>query len=153
MNRLLIFLAVLVFAIGCGNPSDGTHEQSQDHADHDHDSEHGSHNSTLSLNSGAKWQVNSEMMVFVAESEKLAFSFEPGSESDYASLAKSLDENKNQLIVNCTMKGASHDALHLWLEPYMDGLLLLANAQTESEKAAALDGVKKSFESFHLYFE
>jgi hypothetical protein len=157
MKNIVIFIIALLLAPGCGNRSDSADqsESGHEHADHDkeHAHDHGAESKSLQLNNGSKWQVNPEMMVYVAASEKLVGDFKPGPEGDYASLAKALDENKNQLIVNCTMQGASHDALHIWLEPYIGELSMLANAGSESEQSKALDAIKTSFDTFHNFFE
>lgn len=107
----------------------------------------------LSLNNGEKWQVNPEMMVHINASESLLQNSEPASDQDYADLAADLKENKNQLIYACTMKGPSHDALHLWLLPYIGRIDDLAEAESENDKKKAVTELRQSFDTFRTYFE
>lgn len=107
----------------------------------------------LGLNNGEKWPVNPEMMVHVAASDSLVRNFDPATADSHALLAAELEENKNRLISACTMKGPAHDALHLWLMPYIGDIDQLAEAETEAEKEQALADLQQSFDSFYTYFE
>lgn len=107
----------------------------------------------LGLNNGEKWPVNPEMMVHVAASDSLVRNFEPGSDDSHAKLTAALEDKKNRLIASCTMKGPAHDALHLWLMPYIGDIDQLAEAETEAEKEQALADLQQSFDSFYTYFE
>jgi hypothetical protein len=107
----------------------------------------------LGLNMGEKWQVNPEMMVHVAASDSVLLNFDPGTENSYAQLATDLEKNKNLLISTCTMKGPAHDALHLWLMPYIGQIDQLSTAETDEDKSMAVVDLRQSFTTFHTYFQ
>lgn len=142
-------LTVLLFLTGC-NPT----SENSDHAAKDEVStEAPSAPTELELNKGEKWPVNAEMMVHVALSDSLVKNFEANTEDGHAKLAEALEDQKNHLISSCTMKGPAHDALHLWLMPYIGDIDQLAEAETEAEKEQALADLQQSFDTFHSYFE
>lgn len=107
----------------------------------------------LGFNNGEKWPVNPEMMVHVAVSDSLLNHFTHGSGKSHTALATELEDKKNHLISSCTMKGPAHDALHLWLMPYIGRVENLAKAETEADIKRAIDDLKKSMETFKTYFQ
>jgi hypothetical protein len=141
----------LALMISCGQNSNNAETKTQTEKIETVQDE--SHPAQLGLNNGAKWEVNPEMMVYVAASEALVQNFDPSADEAYQTLASNLSENKDKLISSCTMKGASHDALHLWLEPYMGLLSELKKAETEETQKAAVDNIRDSFEAFHTFFQ
>lgn len=93
------------------------------------------------------------MMVYVTTSNSLVQNFNSVGADSYARLAAELEENKNRLISACTMKGPAHNALHLWLMPYIGHIDQLAKAETEAEQEQAVADLRQSFDTFQTYFE
>lgn len=129
---LTLFLSLVISS--CNNTSS-----------HDHDSTH-----TIQLNDGQKWQVNAEMTPFIVTGEKILNEYQG---DDYKSLASQLKEQNNKLIKSCTMKGKSHDELHKWLHPHLEMVNALSNAESEEKANEIVSELKKSFETYHTYFE
>ncbi len=154
MKSILFFTLLASLLITSCTPSgEKTNQDTQSEVIQEGTSDAAPAPTELGLNNGEKWPVNPEMMVHVAVSDSLLQNFEAGAQDSQANLATALENKKNHLIASCTMKGPAHDALHLWLLPYMGHIEDLAKAQTEDQKNEALADLRQSFDTFHTYFE
>lgn len=147
------FIAATLFLASCAESSSTDNQTNKVETSTESTTEQASKPTELGLNNGAKWQVNPEMMVFVDASEQLVTDFSAASQDSYAELVIELEKNRDALISSCTMRGASHDALHLWLEPYMGQINQLKTAENEEEKSKTIAEIKASFQTFYAYFE
>lgn len=109
--------------------------------------------SALALNNGAKWKVNPEMLPHIVQSRQIFTEYLNQSGTNHKALAAELSLHTDSLIASCTMQGADHDALHLWLHPHMELIASLSKAETESDIKRNLDQLSNSFELFDRYFE
>lgn len=107
----------------------------------------------ISLNNGAKWEVNKEMMVHVRNSEGMVDTYINSPKKDYEALAKELNSTVGLLTKSCTMKGQSHEELHIWLHPYIQLIKDLGNAKSEEEASQIVNALQASFVTFNQYFE
>ena len=57
------------------------------------------------------------------------------------------------MIKQCTMKGADHDALHLWLEPLMKKEKELGESSTVDKAISILHELETQVNLFPQYFE
>jgi len=132
-------LAALVFVslavMSCKNSTAHTHEGESEE---------------IELNSGEKWQVNTEMTPFILEGEQILGGHADG---DYKVLAAQLKDKNSGLIKSCTMDGKSHDELHKWLHPHLELVEALNEAQTPEAADLIIANLKKSFETYHTYFQ
>jgi hypothetical protein len=107
----------------------------------------------IELNEGEKWKVNEQMMPYLKSSEQLLIEFKKKESGDYKILASDLKETNNKLISSCTMKGKSHDALHLWLHPHLELVNELQDSKTEDEASLVMEKLNRSFLAFGNYFQ
>ena len=106
---------------------------------------------TVPLNSGAKWKADEVTKKNVAAMVQII------TDSAYADTAKrkelytNLQAKINTLVKECSMKGAEHDALHVWLEKVLNDLKELKKGDDEYREAYA--ALKKDVENFYQSFE
>jgi len=112
-----------------------------------------SHDLGIELNAGEKWKVNEQMMPFISSSEQGLIAFQKEATGDYKVLATELEENNKKLIASCTMKGESHDALHLWLLPHLEFVSELQKSRTAEDAGVIIEKLNRSFQTFGNYFE
>ncbi len=161
--------AAFIFAIAgallftrCG---DGSHEHAHDSApaaasghehEHEHAHEHNAPVKELVLNNGVKWQADESTKANVTALQAISSGFDAAGEKTlegYTSTGKKLNEGVTQLVSACTMAGADHDALHLWLEPLMDSIHALEKANDLESAAATYNTIRERLAIFNTYFE
>ena len=131
----------------CGiNANDNLNDGTITHEEHQQEKE----SQPIELNNGAKWSVNSEMIPYVLEGEKLLNQYDG---TDYSSLAVQLKEKNNGLIQACTMGGKSHEELHKWLHPHLQLVDKLEVAENKQQADKIIGDLKKSFQTYNKYFE
>lgn len=106
---------------------------------------------TVTLNIGAKWKADE------ATRKNVAAMVQVGNDSTYADagkrkqLYKNLKTKIDTLVKECSMKGAEHDALHVWLEKVLKDLKELKEEDDEYGEAYA--ALKKDIANFYQSFE
>jgi hypothetical protein len=138
MNTKYFFVILMTTLIGtqCEQKNTGTNHELK----------------TLQLNNGEKWKVNDEMMPHLTEMQEIILNYDMEA-GDYKTLASSLDSHNKKLIKSCTMKGESHDQLHLWLHPYLEMVDNLGKAESLEAATIIINQIKESFKSFNQYFQ
>jgi hypothetical protein len=150
MRNLIIGLLLSV-CVGCKT---GTEEEQKSSNATIHEAvENHESSDTLTLNNGRKWKVVEHMSVYIRNMEKAVEDFETSPNKDYKELAKIIDKNIRDLTSNCTMEGKAHDALHVWLIPFvrLSEKFDVATDSTEQEKI--FQEFKTSFKKYNTYFE
>ncbi len=107
----------------------------------------------IALNEGQKWKVKDDMSPYILKGEQLVDDYVRQSKTDYKALAQDVDAQNEQLIQNCSMEGASHDALHQWVQPHLE---LVEKLQEEKDPAAAQATVlelQQSYKRYHQSFQ
>lgn len=150
MKKTLILAISALFLMGCNSSSEQSQTDEETITQDEHSYEIDSEG--LVSNNGEKWIVNDEMKPFVKHGEELANSFTPTNEANYEDLAKSIKEQNDLLIKNCTMEGKSHDELHKWLHPHMELVDQLEKEEDAEKAATVLNEIKKSYKQYHEYF-
>ena len=115
----------------------------------------GSTSPGLTLNNGEKWKADESTNNNVASIEKMVVSFNDGKEKkleDYKALHASLRSGVEKMVKECRMKGADHDALHLWLEPLMGMVKQLGNVTSAEEGAASVEKINNQVKLYPQYF-
>lgn len=107
----------------------------------------------LQLSENGRWQVNEEMIPFIAEGEKLIQDFVEQQNSDFEQLAQQLEDINNKLITSCTMTGESHDQLHNWLHPHLKLVADLKINPTKETAQRVMEQLNLSYEEYHKFFE
>lgn len=111
---------------------------------------------TLALNNGAKWQTDESTRQHAANLEAIAnsFQFNENTALDaYHQHAAGMQEELNQLIQDCRMKGPEHDALHLWLEPVLNDTKQLSETQDVAAAHATTQKLHEDTRKFPQYFQ
>lgn len=140
MKHLFFLLLITVLALPACQPAHS-------------DSTQGADAGALYLNNGQKWPVNADMLPHIRQAGTLIGQYQTTGDGDYARLAAELQATHEKLIASCTMKGESHDVLHLWLHPHMKLTNDLARAQSTEEAQALVDRLAASMQTFQQYFE
>ncbi|MEZ2415765.1 hypothetical protein ACA086_12430 [Muriicola sp. E247] len=104
------------------------------------------------LNNGIKWQANQETTDGVMAMLSLIDESKLSSSEDYQKLGDGLNEVKNTVVKECTMKGASHDNLHVWLQPLIEKIELLQNTGSVEEGAKLTSNIKEHLVGYYEYF-
>ncbi len=107
----------------------------------------------IELNNGSKWSANPETKVGVQNMQNMIKTQTTKALDDYYKLAEQLNNDKNYVIKNCTMKGASHDNLHIWLLPLMDKIEALSQAKTLKEASKLKYSIEINLHAYNDYFE
>lgn len=107
----------------------------------------------VELDDGLKWIANIEttqgVYAMISELNKS----NPKTIEDYISLAGILNDQKNLVIKKCTMKGASHDNLHIFLLPLIEKIDLLSEIKTTEEGLEVTASIKENLEAYTNYFK
>lgn len=95
-------------------------------------------NGVPALNNGAKWKADQNTNDNVERLQDVYTRFQMKTnpaEGDYLAFQEEMSAALNQLISQCKMKGADHDALHVWLEPLLHDNANLAKSASVQEMA------------------
>lgn len=161
MRRTIIAIAVLSLAISC---KEGQKKNSPETETNMETVNHGSHSGTtqvpddawvdeIVLDNGIKWRANKETTDGVAEMLSLISESKASTSAAYRKLGDSLNEIKNTVVKECTMEGASHDNLHVWLHPLIEKIELLQKAESDEEGAKLTSNIKNHLEGYFDYFK
>jgi len=105
---------------------------------------------TVPLNSGAKWKADEATKKNVEAMVQIISDSAYGDAAKRKELYTNLRAKIDTLVKECSMKGAGHDALHVWLEKVLKDLKELKDDDEYSEVFTAL---KKDVENFYQSFE
>jgi len=107
----------------------------------------------ITLDNGSKWSANTETTEGVAKMIELIKTNETTSVEDFHLLAKKLNEVKNVVVRECTMKGAPHDNLHIFLHPLIEKIEILSKVSTIADGNKVLASIKINLEQYYNYFK
>ena len=126
-------------------------------AAHEEGHEHGDSAATeLALNNGVKWKADSSTQNNVQQLQVTLESFNSSSERTleaYHALAVDLQRGLSKMVNECKMKGADHDALHLWLEPLMGQVKDLKKSSAIAGAAQFKETIQRQVNLYQQYFE
>lgn len=160
MKMKFLLAALLAFSLAaCQTETSHDHENGhQQTATEMHEHEHTQEETvkTLALNNGAKWQTDESTRQHATNLEAIvnSFQFNENTALDaYHQHAAGMQEELNQLIQDCRMKGPEHDALHLWLEPVLNDTKRLSETQDVAAAHAATQKLHEDTRKFPQYFQ
>lgn len=148
LTLIVLSITITLFSMSCNNQPNTVNQDK--HAESESEM---SESSIITLNNGEKWPVNEEMKPFILEAETILNDYITNKSADYQTLAAQLLEKNSGLIRNCTMQGQAHDELHNWLFPHMELIEALGGTQNVEDAQALISQMKKSFETYHQYFQ
>lgn len=143
-KRFSIFLVLLLLLVACNNAA-----QQQTSVVENVEGE-----KTLQLNNGERWVVNAAMKPFIEKSMQLVAAYQRNpTTGNYQALAAEIEAQNKLLVNSCTMKGAAHDALHLWLYPHLRLVRLLKSATSQEEANTVVTQLQISFDTYKRFFQ
>lgn len=151
MKKAINVILSSLLILGCNNPQKKT-EVSEVKSVKD-TSHHVVVKDIIELDNGQKWKINLEMHPFIAAGENILNAYTESRSNDFKTLAVQLKEKDAALIKSCTMKGKSHEELHKWLHPHLELVAELEMAGNEQQANDLVKQLKKSFQTFHEYFQ
>ena len=107
----------------------------------------------IQLNDGSKWEANPETNEGVANMKSVIRASNPKELKDYHMVANVLNDEKNFVVKECTMKGPSHDNLHVWLHPLIEKIDALKEVKTLEEAQGIYKSIEENVNAYDYYFE
>jgi len=107
----------------------------------------------IQLNNEAKWEANLETTEGVSKMQELLKGQTTSSIEDYHQLASKLNGVKNKVVKECTMKGASHDNLHIWLYPLIEKISALSETDNLNDASKIKQSILENLEAYSDYFK
>ena len=130
--------------------TEATHNQ---HQDNDATTDDNMWMKDIQLNNGEKWEANSETNEGVKRMQAILKAQQTITIDDYHKLAEQLSEAKNYVVKECTMKGASHDNLHVWLVPLIEKIEVLSETKILEDAAKIKHSITENINSYNNYFK
>ncbi len=168
MNKVFIVLFAAAVMVGC-KKADHQHEQASTEATENHEGHnHAEHaderpieehaeaklnTTSISLDDGKKWKVNPEMKPFIEGGEKILSEYISKNNTNFAELGTKLTKENEQLVKSCTMKGKSHEELHVWLVPHLKLVEELAQTKDLEKGKQMSAALERSYLTYHQFFE
>ncbi|WP_310993068.1 hypothetical protein [Aequorivita marina] len=164
MKKTILTTAIVsAFLIGCNETknkevktetveaTETAHEQHREEM-----TEHATDNAWMTeieLDSGSKWDANLETTEGVDKMLELVRISDAKTVEDYHNLASELNETKNFVVKKCTMKGPSHDNLHVFLHPLIEKISALGKITTAEQGAQITASIKDNLKGYYEYFQ
>ena len=143
--------------VACNNEKKtGLTSTAETEVSHKHSNEEEAESGGLALNKGNKWQTDESTRFHAANLNAAIDVFNKKESVDveaYGVFAATMQEELGGLVRDCKMKGADHDALHLWLEPVMKDVKDLKEAATAKERKQVSERLTLNVQKFNQYFE
>lgn len=136
----------LLFATGCNQSGQ---------KDEAHHSEATSADTSLTLNNGSKWTVDSTTAHNYVDLKTMTnmFAVNPfPSLANYQTYGNDMTKGINTMMQECKMKGADHEQLHHWLEPIVRQSNELKNVSDSVLAKKIFDSVHTRVDAFNTYF-
>lgn len=168
MKKILLSLFSAAILFGCNSQDSATAE---DHSDHDHAAatqDSGDHAHAVpsdatalitgvpSLNDGAKWKADASTNENVANLKSMIDQFKTNADpevKDYQEFQAKFTDGISKMVTECKMKGADHDALHVWLEPLMKDNKDMKDLDSKEALASAFHTISQRVDLYPQYFE
>lgn len=106
----------------------------------------------IQLNQGTQWTANRETTEGILEMTRLLSQASPSSPDEYRELGNALNEEKNLVIKRCTMKGPSHDNLHIYLQPLIGKIGELQEVHSAEKGEQLISEIQEHLKAYHSYF-
>lgn len=107
----------------------------------------------LSLNEGARWQMDEHTRTVMVETRVTLDGAAVGSLDDARALGTTLQGQLDRLIQGCTMDGAAHDELHTFLMVYMPAVASLQTVDSVEAASAQHLALKAMVSDYERHFE
>lgn len=108
---------------------------------------------SLKLNVNEKWIANLETHQGVSKMDAIISAFKTNSKTDYKILGEDLSKQTSFIIKHCSMKGESHDQLHVVLLPMLDEISILREDTNHEKKKLALHNLELLVSTYFKFFK
>lgn len=166
MKKIILTTAIIsALLIGCNETkpksentdivetTEGTHEHEMEEIAAETHTMNNAWVNEIKLDNGSKWEANVETTEGVDKMLKIVKTNETKTVEDYHNLASKLNEVKNFVVKECTMKGPSHDNLHVFLHPLIEKIEALGKTSTTREGAEITASIKENLDGYYTYFQ
>ena len=143
----------LAFFFSCNEPQ---REQNVSSAETNEPHKHSEVLPNLRLNKGARWKVGDATNKSIMQLQSIVELYEIEKNktlAGYLEAGKKLEAGINVLIENCKLSGAEHDALHEWLQPFMEDAEALSKVKNQEEGELYFEKVDAMLHKYYEYFE
>lgn len=126
------------------------------HAQEDHHHSLPSAQLELKLSNGERWPADEHTVNAVRKMTALldeATKTQPTSAGEYRTLGRTLQKELGLLIQGCTMTGASHDQLHIWLAGLTPAIASLAEVSDRDHGEHMVHEVRTQLSKFDQFFQ
>jgi hypothetical protein len=130
--RWMVLLGVLL--VGCDG---GGGEQASETPGHQT-----SHGGTLTLNDGQKWVMDDHTRKMIAEIRSTVDGAAVADLEGAHSLGDTLQAKVNRLVQGCTMEGAAHDQLHVFLSQFIPAAGAMVSASSAQSGQESLERIR-----------
>jgi hypothetical protein len=107
----------------------------------------------LSLNKGEKWVANKETHDGMSIIKTILEKNQPATVEEFQEIGNEFSLQTKFIISNCSMKGESHDQLHLVLLPVLDNIKALKTSTTIEAGKTALTELDKNILDYFTFFK
>ncbi|SFN66190.1 hypothetical protein SAMN04487989_102297 [Bizionia echini] len=109
--------------------------------------------SEIQIDNGEKWQADATTNEGVQKLQNTINTQTASTLDDYHKLAEQLNDDKNFVVKNCTMKGPSHDNLHIWLHPLIEKIDALLKTEDVDDAEKITVSIKENINAYNTYFQ
>jgi hypothetical protein len=153
---LLIIVSTVFFACGDASTKDNSSTATIVANTEAHEANHeAAHSATLTLNNGAKWKADETTTQHVKALQTQFSAFakqENETVNSYQILATNLQLELDQLVKDCNMSGADHDALHVWLLAVLKDVVALEKVRSVEQGRQSAAKTLADINTFDQYF-
>lgn len=163
MKKIILpfYLFAVLLLMSCNNKTAKTDQEVPTHSETISDADHAhemaaSKNSWLQeieLDNGNPWIANPETIEGVENMREQIQTANLTDAESYRALGEKLNEEKNYIVRECTMTGASHDNLHVWLHPLIEQINTLNDTPTAEEGKQLVADIENRLTRFYDYFK
>jgi len=155
MKKIIFILLLSTGFWGCSQQENSSKKEVAPAMESEHH-EYADNPTGLQLNNGIKWMADSSthnnVLLLQATLENFKSSSDRNLET-YHALAVELQRGLSKMVNECKMKGADHDALHLWLEPLMGQVRDLKKSSAMAIAARLTETIQQQLNDYHQYFQ
>lgn len=153
----LVFAICLLALVSCKDSQNknitykkNSVERSREHKKHVYNN---SWTEEIAMNDGKKWKADAVTNAGVEHMQNSINTRTFNTLDDYHQLAEKLNDDKNYVIKNCSMKGAPHENLHIWLLPLMAKIDALSKAKSFEEASKIKHSIEENMNAYNNYFQ
>lgn len=106
----------------------------------------------IELDGGSKWIANPETTEGIEKMQQLVENSAPATPEDFRSLGDQLNDEKNLLLKQCTMKGSAHNNLHIYLQPLMGRIGELQEVESAERGKELIAEIQEHLKAYYNYF-